>query len=415
MVKRPSPGSLAVEIAKKELLNFEDIADDLNIIARCLDIAYNSLVKFPKLQGEVKDLQINVLVLADKSETTINKFLRASSRVLDRQEWTYQYLYDGKLKIAQDIFKSVSEEANEMASKAKGLQIEYETEHSRAVKLLKDVYGEQQKNVDHKEQVLKEKRNITEKIGGLEAEEKRTFEDFKMAEKIFYDARRREHKAIKAQSNPLKLIANAFANKYLGTDVFDMSVYADAADRYHMEKEHYYEEMKKMRELNGKIKANIAEFAQRASNCKTESDLADAAVEALKDIGSELNHIAFILQSAVWYWENMYELVNDEFDPDNQIQLKLALDYNEETRNEFLYSEPFQQEIIKTFAKWVAMKEACINFIKRYKLARGKIKEVLLQRLNEKESFARARQVGKELYDDIKYQRKLDYVIKNEL
>ena len=414
MVKRPSPGSQAVENAKKEFLNFGDIADDLNIIARCLDIAYNSLVKFPNLQGEVNDLQINVLVLADKSEVTINEYLRASSRVLDWLEWTYQYLYDGKLKIAQDIFKSVSDEANEMASKAEGLQIQYETECSRAKKLLKDVYAEQQKNVDHKEQVSKEKQNITKKIRNLEAEEKRTFEDFKMAEEIFYDAHHREHRAIRAQSDPLKLIVNAFANKYLGTAVFDMSVHADAADRYRMEKEHYYEEMKKMHELNGKIKASIAEFAQHASNCKTESDLADAAVEALKDIGSELKHIAFILQSARNYWESMYKLVNKDFDPDILILLKMALN-NEETRNEFLYSEPFQQEIIKTFAKWVAMKEACINFIKRYKLARGKIKEVLLQRLNEKESFARARQVGKELYDDIKYQRKLDYVIKNEL
>lgn len=352
-------------------------------------------------------MQIKVLVLADKSEMTINDFSRASSRVLDSLESTYYFLYNEQEDIARVMFTSLSDEVHEMKTKAYNLQKEYEDEVERTRGIITKAHNKQQEEVDNKKQALKNQREIKATLERLQVAKEEALEKFKIMEGLFYDARRREHKAIKDQSNPWKKLANGFTKMHIGVEVFDMGVYKNAAEGYRAAKDKYFAEMEKVRDIKNEVKANIAEFAQRMKNCQSESELADYAIEALKDVMAELNHVAVIMENAVRFWGNMHIHLSDL--KKNKV-LELAMEQlNETQRRELWYSSPFQILVIQNYAKWVATKAVCSTITQRMKSARNTLKEVIKEHLSEKESLKKAKQVASELHNSIKYQRKIEF------
>jgi hypothetical protein len=171
LIKAPPDDSKIVEDAKKEInvtLNLEDITADFDIIAKCLQLAYNGLVIHPKLQGEIKNLQIKVLTLFDNSEVAFNDFARESSKVLSLLESTYGFLYKAKLKIAQQTFASLSDIASKMAAKAKSLKEEYEEDLKETKNLLGKAHDEQHNKLDKNNKALKEKKEMEAKMQRLE-------------------------------------------------------------------------------------------------------------------------------------------------------------------------------------------------------------------------------------------------------
>jgi hypothetical protein len=400
----PDVNSEIVQEAMRDInliLDFEGIAEDFNIIARYLQIAYNGLVVRPKLQGEVKDLQIKALILSDKSTVAFNDFARASSKVLSLLESTYFFLYKGKLKIAQETFASVSDKANEMATKAKSLKEEYEHELNRTRNLLGRAHDEQDGELNKRNQALKDKREMEAKLRRLEEAKNGALEKFKVLEGFFYDARRKEHRAIRDQANPWKKLANGLAKSFIGVEVYDMGVYKDAAEGYRKAKDKYFEEMEKVHDIKNQHKADIAEFAKRVKNSQTESELSDIAIEALKDVVFGLSQVATIMQNAANYWNEMHHVINDMKESKF---LELAMkDFPLEERNEVLYSDFFQEEISQNYAKWTAIQVICSD-LRIMEPAITTLQQVVNERpLSETESLAKARQIASELESDMKY------------
>jgi hypothetical protein len=401
----PDVNSEIVQEAMRDInliLDFEGIAEDFNIIARCLQIAYNGLVFYPKLQGEAKALQIKVLNLSDKSTEAFNDFARASTKVLSLLKSTYYFLYTEEVERAQKTFTLVLHEAKEMAATAEDRKITLENIQTRIVDFfMRRTFELIETNINHRKD-LKYKQEMEDKLRRLKAEEIGTLEKFELLKELFYDAHRRENKAIEDQTNPWKELINGLANS-LGVEVFNMGVYKDAVIEYRKEKEKYFEKMEKLLDDSDQTRENITELIQRVRNSQTESELSDIAIEALKDVVFGLTQVAKIMANAMNYWNKMHHVINNM---KKSKFLELAMkDFSLEERNEVLYSDFFQEEISQNYAKWTAIQVICSNFsIHIMEPAITMLQQVVNERpLSETESLAKARQIASELESDMKY------------
>jgi hypothetical protein len=401
----PDVNSEIVQEAMRDInliLDFEGIAEDFNIIARYLQIAYNGLVVRPKLQGEVKDLQIKVLKIFKLSKVVFNDFAQTITSLLSLLKSTYYFLYTEEVERAQKTFTLVLHEAKEMAATAEDRKITLENIQTRIVDFfMRRTFELIETNINHRKD-LKYKQEMEDKLRRLKAEEIGTLEKFELLKELFYDAHRRENKAIEDQTNPWKELINGLAKSFTGVEVFNMGVYKDVAEGYRKDRKKYFEEWEKVRDIKNQIRADIAELRQRVKNFQTELELSDIAIEALKDVVFALEQVATIMENAMKYWNEIHHVIEDYIMKENKY-LELALTDFSKDRNKILYSKSFKEEIKQNYAKWTAIQVICSD-LRIMEPAITTLQQVVNERpLSETESLAKARQIASELESDMKY------------
>ena len=389
LFKRPSDISQLVQTAKEDIthhLDVKTLAEELNVVGKFIHLAFNGLVAFPRLQGEVKVMEIRVMKLVDESAVTLISFARASDQVLDILETTYWYLYHSKEEKARSTFVSIADVANRMKNKAEGLLKKYEDEVTNVEKILLKTSNAQGDEEEKKYNLRQTKSEIDGKLKRLDVTKREALNSFKKVESLFYDARRKEHKAIKNQANPWKKLANAFTSTFFKTEVYDMGAYKTAAEAYKHEKEKYFNEMAKIQAIKDKALEDIAEYAHRVQHIKSEAELADSTIEALKKTLEAFYVVASVMQDAVWFWGNM----NDRLDVLKTANTYLKIDFKGDTE--------ITKKAIKNYVHWVAVKSVCYSFAKGLTSAQNDLRKIVRDSPRSKqEAFENVRKLAKYL------------------
>ena len=391
LFKRPPDTSQLVQTAKKDIMHHLDVktlAEELNVVGKFIHLAFNGLVAFPKLQGEVKLMEIRVMKLADESAVTLISFARASDQVLDVLETTYWYLYHSKEEMARSIFSSVADVANRMEDKAEALLKKYKDEVTNVETILQETYNAKGDEEDKKYKLTQTKSEIDGKLKRLEVTKRETLNSFKKVESLFYDARRKEHKALKNQGNPWKKLANAFTSKLFKTEIYDMGAYKTAAEAYKHEKDKYFNEMAKLQAIKDKALEDIAEYAHRVQHIKSEVELADLTIEALQKALEALNVVVLVMQDAVLFWQSMSEHLYGLKRANTVLEIEfkeLMETMNQTERQRRWQSSEFKEKAIKNYVHWVAVKGVCYGFAKGLNSAQNELRKIVRDSPRSKE------------------------------
>ena len=412
LLERPSPTSQLVKNERAKLLIQLDVSvftEELSKVGEFLRIAYNGLALHPAIQGKVTILAIEITQLTDKSAVSLVEYGLASDRVLSALESTYWHIYNGKERFAKTSFTSIGRIAGNMAEIAMKIHKSYEEVTDNVKQLISEITSVQQTKKD-------EKTNLTLLQQELEANLKRAqqiseeaLEAYKKYEGLFYDARRREKKAIKAQSNPFKRLFNAFTSHLKLGEAYDFSAYKSAEEAYRAEKYKYLEKMETYRKLKADSLADLADFTQRIKNAKDNQEIADITIDALTKTVGGLKLISIAMLNAANYWNgikvycsNLKEVGSDAAELFDQY----LEETNEEERKWLWRQRPFMIKAMELYGQWTAIGSVCYDTAKQLREARYQLRDVIKENRSEKESLEilpkLAAKFHKEIMSDIK-------------
>ena len=401
LFKRPSDTSQLVQTAKEDIMHHLDVktlAEELNVVGKFIHLAYNGLVAFPKLQGEVKVMEIRVMKLVDESADTLISFARASDQVLDILETTYWYLYHSKEEKARSIFVSIVDIANRMENKAEGLLKKYEDEITNVEKILLKTSYAQGDEEEKKYNLTQTKSEINGKLKRLNVTKREALNSFKKVESLFYDARQKEHEAIKKQDNFWKKLANAFTSTFFKIEFYDMGAYKTAAEAYKHEKEKYFNEMAKTQAVKDKALEDIAEYAHRVQHIKSEAELADSTIEALQKTLEALNVVVLVMEDTVSFWRDMNEHLYGLKMANTNLEIEFKGDAETTKHQKQWQSSEFKKRAIKNYVHWVSVKCVCYSFAKGLTSAQNELRKIVRDRPRSKqEAFENVHKLAKYL------------------
>lgn len=393
LLKRPPVTSMLVNKSRSTILMTLDVGvftTELNRVERFIQIAYNGLAMRPVLQGKVINLAIEITQLADKSALSLVEFGLASDSVLSALEYTYWYIYNDKERLAKGSFASIGRVAGNMADIAMKLHKSYNEVKNEVKNLISESYSAMQSEKDKKIDLTLLQQNFTARLNRAQKISEDALTAYKKYEGLFHDARKRERKAINAQTNPLKKLANAFTSKFGFGESYDFGAYKNAEDAYRAEKYKYLENMESFRKLQAEASADFVEFAQRIKNCKNNKELAEITINALTKTAGGLAVISRAMLNAANFWEqisvhcnNLKELgsvVADEFD-------SLMQESNITERRKMWRSYPFMDKAMKLYGWWSAIGSISYDTAKELKGPRNKLRERITEVRSEEESL----------------------------
>lgn len=413
LLERPPDTSPLVQNARASLLMHLDVrtlSQQLKRVGSFIRIAYNGLAMHPILQGEVTNLGIRITGLADKSAVTLMDFGLASGRVLGALESTYWYIYNDKEKFAMGSFASIGKIAGYMANEATKLHNSYEEEVKNVGELIRAVSYAQ----DSEE---KKKINLTEMQNDFESRIKRAQKiteealgAYKKYEGLFHDARRQEKKAINAQSDPLRKLANAFTSQFGFGEVFDAKAYKNAEEAYGAEKYKYLEKMESFRKIKDEALADLAEFTNRIINSKNDKELADVTINALLKTLGGLKVVSIAMLNAATYWNQIQKHLNDlkekgtiiadDFD-------RIMEETNKEERRTLWQSRPFKSKAMELYGEWVAIGSVCYETVRELRGAQYHLREVVLEHRSRQESLDIVRKLAVDFQKEISLEKEM--------
>lgn len=398
ILKRPPKESKVVSEARKKIsmsLDFQDMSQDLILIAKFFQLAEYGLVEYPALQGKVKSSEITILLLTDEADVAFTDFARVSERVLDNLEATYYYLNKGWIEMALKVYTRIYKDAEKMAKRANTLYDKYDSELKNLKQILDKTFNTQDAEQQKKRQADAEKRDHKVDLERLYAQKEEAHKKFLEMDALFLEAKRQERKALKKSDNLLKIAVNTFMTVKYGVQPFDLGSHKDAAKAHRAAKEKFFEEREKVRDAKAKIVAEIAEFAQRMRNADEVKDLANIAIEALQKVIGRLQGVITVLANTVRFWNKMTDHL-DSLKESRFMQDALEID-NKTLQEEIISDDFFKQLAIENYARWVATYEAMIVFRQNIKPARKKMANIVIKNLSKEEALEKIQEVGREI------------------
>ena len=214
----------------------------------------------------------------------------------------------------------------------------------------------------------KKKKKIAEDEKKLEAQkakarEEKAFaeEEFKNCEKKYDDAVKQEiecERSARRSMNPLKKLANAVVSP------FGYKPYSNDGDKFEAEKMRQLqiqnlEEMSKLRQDRSKALQEIAEFTTRLTQCKDDTELNDAAIEALHSAMGGLQKLSAVMMKAALFWKQVQVHCEQLAQERMQELIATALEMPKSDRLEFWKDPYFLQEAVEYYGQWVALDDVC--------------------------------------------------------
>ena len=410
-MERPPDTSPLVQNARASLLMHLDvrtISEQLKKVGNFIRIAYNGLAMHPILQGEVTNLGIRITGLADKSAVTLTDFGLASERVLGALESTYWYIYNDKEKLAMGSFASIGKIAGYMADEATKLYNSYEEEVKNVGELIRAVSYAQETEENKKINLTEMQNDFESRIKRAQKVTEEALGAYKKYEGLFHDARKREKKAINAQSNPLLKLANAFTSHFGFGEVYDTKSYKNAEEAYGAEKYKYLEKMESFRKIKDEALADLAEFTNRIVKCKNDKELADVTINALLKTLGGLRVVFIAMLNAAAYWNQMKihlndlkqkgTMIADDFD-------QIMEETNAEERRTVFQSFLFKRKAMELYGKWVAIGSVSYETVRELKGAQYNLRTVVLENRSRQESLNIVRKLAADFQKEISLER----------
>lgn len=407
LLERPPDTSPIVQNAKASLLMHLDVrttSEQLKKVGTFIRIAYNGLAIHPILQGEVTNLAIRITGLADKSAVTLTDFGLASEQVLDALESTYWYIYNDNEKLAMGSFASIGEIAGYMADEATKLHNSYEEEVKNVGELIRAVSYAQEIEKNKKINLTEMQNDFESRIERRQKVAEEALDAYKKYEGLFHDARKREKKAINAQSNPLIKLAYVFTSQFGFGEVFDTKAYKNAEEAYGAEKYKYLEKMESFRKIKAEALADLAEFTNRIINSKNDEELTDVTINALVKTLGGLKVVSIAMLSSAKYWNQMkIHLTRLE-----QRGTKIAKHFdkimektNAEERRTVFQSFDFKKKAMKLYGMWVAIGSVCYETVEEFEGAQLHLRAVVLENHSQQESLDIVRKLAVDFQKEI--------------
>ena len=411
LLERPSPTTQLVKNARAKLLMQLDVrvfTEELSKVGEFLRIAYNGLALRPELQGKVTILAIEITQLTDESAVSLVEFGLASDRVLTALETTYWHIYNDEEEFAKDSFTSIGRIAGNMAGIATKIHKSYKEVIDVIIELISETSSAQQSEKDKKTKLTQLQQELEANVKRAQKASEEALDAYKKYDGLFHDARRREKKAINAQSDPLKRLANAFTSHFGFGEAFDFKAYKNAEDAYRAEKYKYLEKMESYRKLKAESLADFAEFTQRIKNAKDNQEIADITIDALTKTVSGLKLISIAMLNAANYWNgikahcnNLKEIGSDAAEQFDRYYEKT----NRDERRRLWRQRPFMIKAMDLYAQWTAIGSVCYDTAKDLRGPRYQLRDVIKESRSEQESLNILPQLAakfhKELMSDI--------------
>lgn len=403
VLERPPPDSDLVKEALTDvnlLIDMAEMPDDMILIAKFLQLAELGLASHPILQGKVKDSQIEILLLTDRSIVAMSDFARVCRRVLDDFESAYNYLYNGYIEMAALKYTSVSDDAKKMTEKAKELRHQFQKEMDQLQLLLSETFDAKSKAKNDKSQTSEKKKRLMANIKKLKIRKDEANEKYDEMLIAFRDAKEEEEKYLSyINSNFFTRLVDGFTYKIAGLHVFNTDkeeFYMQSAASYNQAKDKYFEKKEKARNTKSEVIAEIAALTQEIENAKNKEELADIVTEALQGVIEEFYQVISALANAVKFWDEFtvhLESLQKGDDLKNAISI-----INQDERDQVLHSNRFKINAVRNYAYWIATYNVTSQFKYQMKPARKALSDAVKgEPVNDKRLPKGTRRIAKEL------------------
>ena len=426
LVKIPDVRSQLVKRSKEDLIGSLDLAslvNDLTKLGSFIRVAYNGVAGSTKLQIKVQRVGYKITKLADKSAVTVQNFKSASNSVLQELQGTYEFLLDGLEEMALETLSLLSQVAEQMAKAAEELHTDFDTATKDVIEALEDTQTEKGCQEERKKKMKEQQQEFEMKRKQAEAFQKDALEAEEKLEKLYYEAQKREDKALASQGDVLKMITSSVSSVFkagmslvkndlekfsenlerIGTN----SVYKDAMDKAYEEKMKHNEDLKKQREIRMEANQQCIEFVEQIKNCKDDESLADVAINALHNSVGALKSLSAIMMNAALFWRQMQKHCENLAKKDMQQMVESAMTkYSDEKRLKVWTSSGFKKKAVGYYSQWVALDDVCGAYILQIQDTRKDLYAYLEENPTIEQSRENVRRLAESFGDHLKLEQK---------
>ena len=170
-------------------------------------------------------------------------------------------------------------------------------------------------------------------------------------------------------------------------------------------KEKRCESLKKGNEEREKRHAALqkfTDFAAKITQCESEENMADTAVDALHEAMRGLKQLSAIMMKAALFWKQMQQHCQSLAESEMQNQVERALKLPEARRLKVWTSKGFKIKAVEFYAGWVALHGVCTKYIDQIKLTQRDLYEYLKENPTYAESRKLLPQLAREFAADLK-------------
>lgn len=434
LISIPSAESKLVQSAKHELLgelDLQRLVDDLGKLGTFMRVAYNGVAGNPEVQIKVRSVAVKITKLAENSGIIIHKFKRTSTEVLKKLKSTYQFLLDGQEKVAVHTLSKMTNKAEDMAKAAKKLREDFDQATNDVEKALENTMMAKGDQEDIKKTLEQKRREFENKKEKTEALEKIAQKAEEQATELYEKAQARENAAQTAQGKHdsiMQTILNSITDVVTGVpsavgltvllkfekaaeklmEIGDKSGYKEATRRANAEKIKHLEQVQKEQERRREAIQQCIEFTQKIIDCENDSDLAQAAIDALQNSVGALKSLSATMMKVSTFWELMREHCNDLAQGDFKETVEMVTEMPKEERLQVWTSAGFKEEALCYYSKWVALNDVSRVYMLQIDKTRQKLLEYLQLNPTTEEARSEVRRLASEFADDLKQDQEKD-------
>ena len=434
LISIPSAESKLVQSAKQELLgdlNLQRLVDDLGKLGTFMRVAYNGVAGNTKVQIKVQSVGYKITKLADKSAITVHQFKRTSTEVLKKLKSTYQFLLDGQEKVAVLTLSRMANKAEAMAKAAKELREDFDQATEDVKKALEDTQMAKGDQEDIKTTLERQRREFKEKKEKAKELEKIAQKAEEQATELYEKAQAREETAHTAQEKHdsiMQTIINSITDVVTGVpsaaaltvllrfekaaeklmEIGDKSGCKEAIRRANREKIKHLEQVQKERDRRRKAIQQCLEFTQKIINCEHDSDLAQAAIDALHNSVGALKSLSNTMMKVCTFWEAMRIHCNHLAQGDVKELVETMIEMPKEERLKTWTSTAFKEEALGYYSKWVALNNVSSVYMLQIEDTSRKLHEYLEFNPTTEEAKSEVRRLASDFANDLRQDQEKD-------
>ena len=421
----PSAESRMVQSAKKKLLgqlDLQTLVSDLGKLGKFMRVAYNGVAGYTEVQIKVQTVGYEITELADKSALTVKQFKDTSQEVLEDLKSTYQYLLDGLEEVSLVTLSMMGNKAANMAEAAEELRKDFDQAKKVVKSTLEDTMrakGEEQKNREILEKQRKEFQKKKEEAEELERDAQEGQERAKM---FYEESQRREDKAQDTHDSILRSIADSITGVFTGVTaavglaarirfeqaaeklmkIGDKSGYKEAIRMANEEKMKHLEQMAKERDHRREARQQCIEFTQKIINCESDSDLAEAAIDALHSSVGALKSLSTTMMRASKFWRLMENHCKALSRGEIKAKVEMMMKNPKKERLEMWTSDAFKEEALRYYSKWVALDNVSSVYMLQIEETSRELYKYLEENPTIEEARKNVRRLSADFADDLK-------------
>ena len=434
LISIPSAESKLVQSAKQELLgdlNLQRLVDDLGKLGTFMRVAYNGVAGNTKVQIKVQSVGYKITKLADKSAITVHQFKRTSTEVLKKLKSTYQFLLDGQEKVAIQTLSRMANKAEAMEKAAMELREDFDQATEDVKKALEDTQMAKGDQEDMKTTLERQRREFKAKKEKAKELEKIAQKAEEQATELYEKAQAREETAHTAQEKHdsiMQTIINSITDVVTGVpsaaaltvllrfekaaeklmEIGDKSGCKEAIRRANREKIKHLEQVQKERNRRREAIQQCLEFTQKIINCENDSDLAQAAIDALHNSVGALKSLSNTMMKVSTFWEVMRIHCNDLAQGDIKEAVEMMIEMPKEERLQVWTSTGFKEEALGYYSKWVALNDVSSVYMLQIEDTSRKLHEYLEFNPTTEEAKSEVRRLASEFADDLRQDQEKD-------